>query len=154
MAWIFLVIGASILWAIGNIISKYVVINLNRETVIVFAFGGSIVGLLALVSEPLEFSSLALLAGILAVIGQLVYYRALSEYEVSKTIALLFMSPIFIAVIATFALGEILTFWQYGGILLSVLGAITISFKGIGLHRGALFALLASFIYALCDVLS
>ncbi len=154
MYWALLVIGASMLYAIGNIISKYFVINLDIKTVIICAFAGSSVALFVLLVQPLTFSWVALLAGILAVIGQLIFYHALSQYEISKTIALLFMSSIFVAIISAVSLGEILTPWQYAGIILSVVGAIAISVEGITFRRGALFAILASVVFALCDILS
>lgn len=139
MSWILFSILAAIVWAIVNVIDKYILSKLVSKPIVPVM----ILGVIGLVASLVVFSTkgfgqlspinslLALVAGILFVLMTFFYFRAVKVEDVSKVIPLFCLSPLFILFIAGFFLGETFTATKYFGILLLVAGAILISLKNL-----------------------
>ncbi|MFH1521000.1 MAG: EamA family transporter [Candidatus Micrarchaeota archaeon] len=153
MIWIVLAISAAFLWATGNVISKYTLFKINKETTMIGMLISSVITVaIVYLLFPVSFSMIALLAGIFWYGAYYAYFSGLSENEVSKTSALLLTNPIFTAIISAIILGEILAPIQYFGILISVLGAILLSFEGRIFRKEALIVLASSIMFSISDV--
>ena len=84
----------------------------------------------------LDWSSIGLgdllfptLAGLLIGLQYYVYYFVLKEEDVSHVIGLLYLYPVFIALLSFIFLGEILSTTGYFGAALCVIGAVLLSLK-------------------------
>ncbi|MFH1785636.1 MAG: EamA family transporter [Candidatus Micrarchaeota archaeon] len=153
MIWALLAIGAAFLWATGNLISKYTLFKINKQTTMIGMLISSIITVAIIYPIfPVSFSAIALISGIFWYGAYYAYFSGLSESEVSKTSALLLTNPIFTAIVSAIMLGEILTTVQYFGILVSVLGAILLSFQGSVFRKEAVIVLASSILFAFSDV--
>ena len=154
MDWIFLALGAALLWGIGNIISKYSLSKLNKETTMIAMLVSSFVTLVVLFfGFPLQFSYLPLFSGMIWYLAYYLFFVGLDSSEVSSASALLLTNPIFTAIFSAFILNEILLPIQYLGILLAVLGSLLLTFEG-KLKKSALLVVFSSILFSLCDVIS
>ncbi len=160
MLWIWLAIIASFLWACCNLIGKYTLFELNKQTTYISILVGAGFAFLALLFFHISFSIIAVIDGITWAAAFYFYTQGLFESEVSKAIALLLTFPIFVAIISHFFLSETLNSIHYVGILLAVLGAILLSvelplsLKEIKFKKGAMLMLLSSLFFAISDVLA
>lgn len=137
--WITFSILAALLWAIVNIVDKYILTKWVRKPPIPVIILG-IVGLIVSIAiyfiygfSPLSSFNifLALVAGVLYILLTVFYFRALKLGEVSRVTPLFYLSPLFILFFATIFLGEIFTPFKYLGIFLLAAGAILISLKNL-----------------------
>src|SRR3989344_6359742 len=104
MTWITLSMAAAFIWALTNIIDKYVLEKLVRKAIlplIALGFVGFITGILVLITqniEPLSFQNTiwAILAGAAYIGMSVCYFYAVQSEEVSKVIPLFFLAPLFI----------------------------------------------------------
>ncbi len=156
MYWVYFALAASFLWAVANIIGKYTLFSLNKETTLVILLIGSASSLALLPFFHLSFSPFAVLAGLFWVVAYYFYVQGLAESEVSNAIALLLTIPIFVAIISRLALNEVLNTLQYGGIIIAVLGAFMLSvgasIRGISFKRGALLMIGSGLFFSVSDV--
>lgn len=137
MSWVLLTLLAVNLWAMANIIDKFVVSKHLKNPFILVSLGTvptliytliltSIFGL----SIPNMFYGIAaFLLGVVLFGTFFLYYKALNYEEVSRIIPLYSISVIFTLVLATIFLGEIFTFGKYFGVALLILGSVLISYK-------------------------
>jgi len=165
MSWILFSILAVIVWAIVNTVDKYVLTKLVRKPVILLMILG-IIGLIAsfLVYLFHGFSylshfniALAFAAGILYIIGVLFYFKAVKIEEISRVIPLLYLSPLFVSILAAIFLGEIFTPIKYLGIFLLIIGAIFISSKNsikISFGKAFWFMVLASLVFSVNAIIT
>ena len=165
MSWILFSILATIVWAIVNTVDKYILTKLVRKPVILLMILG-IIGLIAsfLVYLFHGFSylsyfniALAFAAGILYIIGILFYFKAVKIEEISRVIPLLYLSPLFVSILAAIFLGEIFTPIKYLGIFLLIIGAIFISSKNfikISFGKAFWFMVLASLVLSVNAVIT
>jgi len=137
MLWILFSILAALVWAIVSIVDKYIFTKWIRKPVIPLMILG-VIGLVASFFVYLfhGFSylsyfniALAFVAGILYVIGILFYFKAVKIEEISRVIPLLYLSSLFVSILAAIFLGEIFTPIKYLGIFLLIIGAILVSSK-------------------------
>ena len=165
MTWAFLALLAVFLWACSNIVDKYVLSKLISNPavpLIIWSAVGFIVGLTFFVlriAEPAPWSIVfwALGGGVLAAGSVLCYFKAVSIADISRVVPLYYLSPIFVAALAGFFLGEIFTLSTYIGIFMVVSGAILLSQPGsirfIG-GRPLGIMLCGSFLYGAGEVLN
>lgn len=165
MSWILFSILATLVWAIVNTVDKYILTKLVRKPVILLMILG-IIGLIAsfLVYLFHGFSylsyfniALALVAGILYIIGVLFYFKAVKIEEISRVVPLLYLSPLFVSILAAIFLGEIFTPIKYLGIFLLIIGAIFISSKNfikISFGKAFWFIVLASLVFSVNAVIT
>lgn len=139
MEWIVFALLASVIWAIMNIIDKYIFTRWDLKP-IVFLIFFSLIGLIAgiFIYFAIGFGTLSiinialgLLAGALFMFMVLFYFKAVKIEEVSRVVPLFEVSPLFILIFAMIFLGEVFTTITYIGILLLVSGAFLISTKSL-----------------------
>lgn len=95
--------------------------------------------------------TVALVCGAFYLLAELLYYKAAQLEEISRVISLLYLDPLFTAVLSAFFLREFFSPLKYLGVGLLVSGAIAISYKkGNGLSfKGAFwFCILSAFLFA------
>ena len=159
MYWILFSLLANLLWALGNIIDKYILSKWIEKPIIPVMFVG-IIGLLSSVTiyffqgyETLSNINIAwaFIAGTLYILTNIFYYKAINLEEVSRVIPLFQTAPLFVSIFAAFFIGEIFSISTYIGIMLLVIGAIIISSKNslsLKFKKPFWFMMLASFSWA------
>lgn len=165
MSWQLLTILAVFIFAITGIIDKFLLTKwIKNPIVLVLILSG--VGLLLSLGIYLfrgfSFLSgvniiLALIAGVIYMFGMFLYYKAAKIEEISKVMPLVYLSPLFILILAAVFLGEIFTPIRYLGIFLLVTGAIFISSKNftkINFNRAFWFAILSALIFAFIAIIT
>ncbi len=153
LIWFYLALFAAFCWATGNVISKYTLNSINKESATFGTLAASFLsGILVVIFFPVSFSPFAVLAGFFFSIAYYAFFSGLDNSEVSKAAALLLTNPIFTALLSALLLNEILGPIQYLGILLAVCGSLMLSFDGSMPRKGVGIVLLSSFLFALSDV--
>lgn len=164
MSWVSLSIIAALLWALVNVVDKFVLSKWSVHPIVptffacLVGFVGSVFIFVFLGFErltPLQ-TVLALGGGGLYVALILLYLYAVRLSEVSRVAPLFYLSPVFIAVLAAFFLGEVFAPVKYLGVLLLVGGAILISLRDISsFHsdRAFYFMCVSAFLLAVSEVL-
>lgn len=139
MPWFHFAILSAIFFAGSNILDKFILEKRIKNYLAYFIAGGSIWFVFALIlfsflflspiSTSLPIILLSIASGILAGTTWLLWYKALSKEEVSRTIAVYYLYPIFVALLARIFLREEISFLKWLAIVLAVCGAILISLK-------------------------
>lgn len=164
MSWIFLSIAAAFLWAFCNIIDKYVLSKLVVRPVvpiIISAIVGILLSLviflkvgLAPLSAPLIL--LALFSGAIGSFWLFLYFKAVTQGEISRIVPVMYLAPVFIAIFAWAFLGETLALGEYLGISLLIAGALLISLElpfSLRLNNIFWLMLLATFLGAINQII-
>src|SRR3989338_2269729 len=137
MSWVFFSVAAAFLWAIANVVDKFVLSKWGVKPIVII-FLNCILGLISALwifwflgwGELTKAQLLlALVAGIAYVAIILFYLHAVSLSEISRVVPLFYFSPLFIAILAAIFLGEIFAPVKYLGIALLVIGAMLISLR-------------------------
>lgn len=160
MSWVIFTIIAVVLWSSVNVLDKFVLSRLVKRPVVpllVLALWSLLVGVGVLLFKPVHLAvdviAWSLFSGVLYAAGVLFYFYAAKRDEISRVVPLLYLSPLFVAFFANFFLGELLSFWQYVGVFLLVLGAVIIAFKGFRLNLASLLAMLSALIIAFYEII-
>lgn len=165
MSWVLLTILAVFIFAITTIIDKFLLTKWVKNPIIPPLFFGPL-GLLTsfIIYLFYGFSSLAwqniilaLLAGFIYMAGEFLYYKAAKLEEISKVIPLIYLSPLFILILAAVFLNETFSPIKYLGIFLLVIGAVSISSKNftrINLNRAFWFAVFSSVMFAMIAIIT
>ena len=135
MSWITLTLLALVLWAIVNILDKYVVDHELRDPVFVtaiFCLTASILLICLSVFFGLQVISflaigLAIITGLMYSLAIYLYYTVMRGEEISRLVPLISVEPLFIALGAFLFFNEQLGWQHYLGIILVVLGALLIA---------------------------
>jgi len=165
MLWILFSILAALIWAVVNIIDKYVLSKLISKPIIpliIMGFIGLFASLLVFIFLDFQRLSvnnilLALISGFLYVLAAFFYFHAVKIEEISKVVPLFYLTPVFILFIVGIFLGEIFTPIKYFGIILLILGAILISTNKlflISFSRAFWFMILASLLLAVDQIIT
>jgi drug/metabolite transporter (DMT)-like permease len=157
MSWITLSIVAALVWSISNIIDKFLLTKWSIRPILpVLAIG--IIDLIVSTSIfvlhpvpllPIPLLLLAFLAGCCYFFNMYLYFYAVKGEDISTVIPLLYLSPLWVALIAHFFLGETLHFQQYIALCLLIAGAILLSVNSLKMPRMNK-ALLAVILACLC----
>ena len=139
MLWEILAISVGFVWAVVNVIDKFVVSKLVKNPLIPLVFLGTIGAIAAIaVYFTVGFAylslvniALALLVGAFFMFTSILFLKSLDIEEVSRVNSLFLVSPIYTLIFAALFLGEILPLRKYAGFFLLVGGAVLISMKGI-----------------------
>ncbi len=162
MEWFFLALAAPVLFAISSVTDK-IIFNKYKISAL------SSLILIRLMSIPFTFLLLffvnpafdifmvfGILHGFIHSAGSFIFNKAMIKDEVSRVSALFYTNPIFIAILATIFLGEMLTISNYIGILMLVFSAVLISYKKqngkILLTAGLFLVLLSALIRSALNV--
>lgn len=151
------------LWAIVNVIDYYQLKRIYRSSSLAIIMTGFFL-LIPLVfsyykMQALTYPStfLGVSAGILAVLSNWFYFKALREEETSIVVALWSLTPVGIYILSYLFLGEILSEKQSLGALIIILGSCVISFfgkKSFHFSKSFFFMVVASMLYAFNAVLA
>ncbi len=165
MSWVLLSILAAFVFALANIIDKFLLTKWIKEPlilVLILSAVGLLIGLSVYLFHGFSFLSgfniaMALIAGVIYMFGMFLYYKAAKIEEISKVMPLVYLSPLFILILATIFLGEIFTSIKYLGIFFLVSGAISISSKNftkINFNLAFWFAILSALMFAIIAILT
>ena len=135
--WVLLSILAALCWAISATIDKFIFAKWIKQSfipMILLGFFGLIISVIITVYHGLSSLSyfnifLAIVAGIVYILSNGFFLKALQVEEVSRIVPLAYLSSLIVLFYAVIFLGEVLTIYKYIGIFLLVLGAILISIK-------------------------
>jgi drug/metabolite transporter (DMT)-like permease len=165
MSWIGLSILAAFIWAIVNLLDKLTLTKWTISPILPVL----LMGLMSLIVSvgififypihllPFPLMVLAFLAGSCYFATTYFYCYAVKWEDLSKVVPLLYLTPLWIALIAHFFLNENLSVNQYMGIGLLIAGAILISVKKLeapGLNKALLGAVLACVFFAINQVIT
>jgi len=148
--WVLLTLIATLLWSGTNILDKYILSRLIKNPLLPLIFV-SWVGLAAallifLFTENIFLPPTSLIvvffAGISYTIAIFLYFKAVTIEDISKIVALWYITPLFTAILGAVFLNEILTLPKYFGILLLVAGAFMIELKDFRFTFGRGFKLM------------
>ncbi|MFU8798213.1 MAG: EamA family transporter, partial [Gammaproteobacteria bacterium] len=165
MSWISLSILAAAIWSIVNVLDKLMLTKWSIRPILpVLAMG--IIGFITSIGIfifhpvaylPLPLIGLAFIAGFCYFATAYFYFYAVKWEDISKVIPLLYLTPLWIAIIAHFFLNEHLRAHQYMGISLLIAGAIVISTKTFEiprLNKALLGAVLSCLFFAFNQVIT
>ena len=165
MPWVFFALTATFAWALANILDKVLRTKYLKDSIALTASFGLYSTILSFIlllfigipSIPILHSAAAFTAGVLLVLGFILYLKALSIEEASRVIPLWHLSPIFTLILAVIFLNEILTPLKYAAFASICLGGILISTRKSGntfhLSPAISLMLLSSLFVAVSDVL-
>jgi len=164
MNWVVLTLIAVLFWSVQSILNKYFRVSYFENSLgyIIFLTPIGLYSLVLLFFEPFVLLGTtegvaAILSGIVAFVGYYFYIESLHKEEVSRVVILGGISPLFVLVLSTIFLNEILTTEQYIAFALILTGSIIMSFKRveqrIELKYGALLVLLSSLFFSIQGVL-
>jgi len=164
MNWVILALIAVSLWSLQTILVKYFRVSYFENSLgyIIFLTPTIIYTLVLLFFEPfviLNFKEgmLAILSGVIALTGYYFYLEAIHKEEASTVTILQQIGPLFILILSTIFLKEILTIKQYIAFVLIFTGSVLMSFKKveqkIRLRYGAGLVLISSFFFSIQGVL-
>ncbi len=165
MTWVYLMLLATFLWAVSNVIDKILSTNYLRKPIALTATFG-IPGLLisfilflfvGIPTIPLMNLLAAFLAGVFLMLGIISYLKSLSIEEASRVVPLWHLSPLFTLILAMIFLNEILTAMKYYAFASILIGGFLISTRKIGkvfhLSPAIAFMLFSSLMISIADVL-
>ena len=164
MNWVFLVIIASAMWGIGNIIDQALRKRHIKDSVtltIYFGLSGILLLSILLFKKMMVLDIIDILillfTGAIWIVSALLYVHSISIEEVSRVIPLWELSPIFVLIMAFLFLGERLTQQQLLAFFLIFVGCLLISvrqIKGLFTFSKAFFPMLLSgFIFAVSNII-
>ena len=146
MIWFLTALIAAVISSVGNIIDSHLLSKKMPSLpsfLIPMGFAQLIGGVALLVFFPFQNNPglMHLLvgcgAGLLNASGYLIILNTLRKSEVSRVIPIISSAPIFVALLSIPLLGEMLGFWQWFAILITVAGAVLISLQIDGGGRKA-----------------
>ena len=136
MNWIILTLAATLIWSVSAIINKYARVSYFENSLgyIIFIAPTTIFALVLLFFEPfvlldVKLAVFAILTGVAAILGYYLYLEAIHKEELSRVLILYGTGPLFILVLSTIFLKEILTTKQYIAFALIFIGSTLISLK-------------------------
>ena len=162
--WFIFAFISQALWSFNNVVDKYILTNKLRDpssyNILTMLFDIVPISLYLLIL-PVNFSPaliLGVFAGLLTVVALQLFNEGIMKEEASRMVSLVYTSPIFVVFMSVIFLNEVVTFNNYLGIGLVVIGAILISTKNSGhklvLSKIVVIALLSAFVFALSTILS
>ncbi|MEK7610816.1 MAG: DMT family transporter [Patescibacteria group bacterium] len=167
MNWVLITLSATSLWAVGNYIDKFVIDKHSRGLgglTIYSGLAGFIISLILFLifaknpqPMPAREAALTLFSGFLLLLYILPYFKAMSEREASEVVPLFQLIPSIALVLSFFLIGEKIDRGQLLGLLLAMIGSVTISttrVQGIfRVHSSLFYMALSSAMFALSIVL-
>jgi drug/metabolite transporter (DMT)-like permease len=136
--WLILSVAASVLWAFGVIIDKVILTKHMQDPIsyqLLYVATELPILLVLLVftniSSALPWVAFGIAAGLSHYLALFLYFKAMMIEEASRVISLFYIGPIFTLILAAIVLKENLTSSMYIGVILLVLGAISISYKKV-----------------------
>ncbi len=162
LEWFYFALLSSVVIAAVNIVDKILISDYNISP-LVYAVVIAATSLMPLVILPfIDFKVLSLVAltftmfvGFVRVYYTLPYFKALTIEEVSRVIPLLQLMPVFVLLLSTIFLQEVLRPQDYAGFIFLVLGGTLCAIrlkKGIRLSMAFYLMIVSSFLLAVYSV--
>jgi len=135
MKWLIFAFVATVFWAVGVTIDKYIITKHMQDPFsyqLLYTITESPILLLLLftsISSTLPWSLLGIVGGFGIYPGLILYFKAMAIEEASRVISLWYTSPILVLILAYVFLEEKLSLPSYLGVVFLVLGAIFISYR-------------------------
>ncbi len=133
--WVFALLAPAF-WGLNNVVYKFLMTRKFRSyfsMLFYLVFVDAVFAVFIFLATPISFqfpySLFAILDGLRPLIAFWFYSKALMQEEISRVISLFQLIPIFVAMLSTLLLNEILGIHKYLGIALIVTGSILISYK-------------------------
>lgn len=163
MSWVLFSIFAAFVFAVTSIIDKFLLTKWIKEPlilVLILATVGLLISFCIYLFHGFSFLSrfniiLALIGGIFYIFGEIFYYKAVRLEEVSKVVPVIFLSPLFVLILAVVFLGEVFTLVRYLGVFLLVIGAVSISSKNftrVNFNLAFYLAIFSALMFGLVNV--
>lgn len=137
MDWLIFSIISSIFWALGVVIDKYILTKHMQDPFsyqLLYMITETPILLLLLftsISSAFPWFALGIVGGLGTYLGLMLYFKAMAIEEASRVISLIYISPIFVLILASVFLEETLSLPMYFGVVFLVLGAISISYRKV-----------------------
>lgn len=162
--WILFSFLATFLFALSSIIDKITISNYFKKPTFQVASGllydSIAIGLLFLVTKIVIPSNEILIAGVMAGICMFValylFYKAIASGEVSIVMISYQIIPVFVLILATVFLNEVLSFNQYIGMALLLLGSLIVSIEKIEsfkLKKASILIIVSGLFFAVNQIL-
>jgi drug/metabolite transporter (DMT)-like permease len=162
LEWFYVALLSSVLIAAVNIVDKVIISDYNIPP-LVYAMVISATSLMPLVIVPfIDFKVLSLavltftmLVGFVRIYYTLPYFKALTIEEVSRVIPALQLMPVFVLILSTIFLREVLRWQDYTGFVLLVIGGTLCAIrlkKGISVSVAFYLMIASSFLLAVYSV--
>ena len=143
MDWVILTLLAVMIWAIGNIVEKFILTKYFKDPVIPTFFScffGLIAALVTYLFAEVAFPALEVafvpfFAGAIFMVLVYSYFKALYMEEVSRVIPLFALVPLFVSIFAAIFLNEIFSVIKYIGVAFLIAGAFVISYEKKGAFK-------------------
>lgn len=137
MDWLVFSIIASIFWGLGVVIDKYLLTKHMQDPFsyqLLYMITEAPILLLLLftpISHDFPWFALGIVGGLGTYLGLMLYFKAMAIEEASRVISLIYISPIFVLILASVFLQETLSLPMYFGVVFLVLGAISVSYRKV-----------------------
>jgi drug/metabolite transporter (DMT)-like permease len=137
MDWLIFSIIASIFWGLGVVIDKYLLTKHMQDPFsyqLLYMITEVPILLLLLftpISQDFPWFALGIVGGLGTYLGLMLYFKAMAIEEASRVISLIYISPIFVLILASVFLQETLSLPMYFGVIFLVLGAISVSYRKV-----------------------
>jgi len=165
MLWVILPLISTLLWAIGNILDKFVSTRYIKDPIALAASFGIFSILFNLIlflftgipNISIVYWIFAFLAGIFLAYAIIPYIKSLVKEEASRVVPLWHLSALFTLILAVIFLGEILTAKKYIAFALILSGGMIISTKKIkgmfGFSPAMWLMMFSSLLVSISDIL-
>ncbi len=139
--WLFLALLYPLCYGTVNVIEKFLLEKRIRN----FYSYGVLIGVIYLIEVAvigsavgfpgmsLPMLALAIVAGVCSACSHFFYFYTMKFHEVSRIIGVIYLYPVFVAVLSFFLLGERLSLMKYAAIVVAILGVTAL---GMERHRG------------------
>ncbi len=165
MDWTIFAFLAPVLWACNNVIDKFLLEKRIRDPIsyqIFITLFNTISIIIILLIAPISTNFygflLGMIIGLFGVIAVIFYNKSLIYEEASRVVPLVYLSSIFVLILAYIFLGEVFTLEKYLGVFFIVIGGGLISYKKIKkkwyFSSAIKFILIAAFLWGASTVIS
>ncbi len=163
--WVLFSLLAAFVWAVTNVLDKYILSKWIKDpAILLITFG--VTGLFAslvvylfkgLPYLPIQVVVVALGAGVVYFLANLLYYKAIETEEISVVIPLIYLDSLFTAVLSAVFIHEVLSSIRYLAVFMLIVGAIIISFqpgRRLRINLGVWLCIMAAFVYGINNLLN
>ena len=158
MSWVIYALLAAFLYAVVGIVDKFTITKWIKNPFVPpiifgamgFLFSAAIYFFQGFAQLSTFNIALAIFVGIISVVASVAYFKAAKIEEISRLVPMIFISNVFVVILAAVFIGEIFTLEKYAGIFLLIFGATMISSRKFDFKPGKAFwlAMLSGFIWA------
>lgn len=137
MLWFFLALLAAFFISIANILDKHVISDEMKHPLVGASMAGFTLfvffSLFSLFSDPLSLPPVIIifsfLGGMCYNLALFFYYKTAQSGEISRVVPAFKLDVVFVLLFSFLFLGEVLTLFQYGGVILLIGGTVLITYK-------------------------